>query len=106
WSGPMTSRNSATEPGQPLILTHGWPGSGAEVLDVIGPLHDPGAHGGDPAEAFDLVIPSVPGYGFSGPVTEAGWDLIRVARAWAELMRRLGYHRYITQGGDFGALVS
>src|SRR5262249_50503064 len=66
----------------------------------------PGAHGGAPADAFHLVIPSVPGYGFSGPVAEAGWDLTRVARAWAELMRRLGYHRYITQGGDFSALVS
>src|SRR5215813_11009115 len=91
---------------RPLILTHGWPGSVAEFLNVIGPLSDPGAHGGDPADAFHLVIPSVPGYGFSGPVAEAGWDLTRVARAWAELMRRLGYHRYLTQGGDFGALVS
>jgi pimeloyl-ACP methyl ester carboxylesterase len=95
------------EPGaRPLILTHGWPGSVAEFLDVIGPLNDPGAHGGDPADAFHLVIPSVPGYGFSGPVTEAGWDLMRVARAWAELMHRLGYDRYIAQGGDFGALAS
>jgi pimeloyl-ACP methyl ester carboxylesterase len=91
---------------RPLILTHGWPGSVAEFLDVIGPLHDPGAHGGDPADAFHLVIPSVPGYGFSGPVAETGWDLMRVARAWAELMRRLGYDWYIAQGGDFGALVS
>jgi hypothetical protein len=78
---------------RPLILTHGWPGSVAEFLDIIGPLNDPGAHGGDPADAFHLVIPSVPGYGFSGPVTETGWDLTRVARAWAELMRRLGYRR-------------
>jgi pimeloyl-ACP methyl ester carboxylesterase len=91
---------------RPLILTHGWPGSVAEFLDVIGPLHDPGAHGGSPADAFHLVIPSVPGYGFSGPVTEPGWDLTRVARAWAELMHRLGYHRYLAQGGDFGALAS
>jgi hypothetical protein len=91
---------------RPLILTHGWPGSVAEFLNVIGPLNDPGAHGGDPAEAFHLVIPSVPGYGFSGPVAETGWNLMRVVRAWAELMRRLGYHRYIAQGGDFGALVS
>jgi epoxide hydrolase len=90
---------------RPVILTHGWPGSVAEFLDVIEPLNNPGAHGGDPADAFHLVIPSVPGYGFSGPVTETGWDLTRVARAWAELMRRLGYHRYIAQGGDFGALV-
>ena len=91
---------------RPLILTHGWPGSVAEFLDVIGPLTNPGAHGGDPADAFHLVIPSVPGYGFSGPVAETGWDLMRVARAWAELMRRLGYDRYIAQGGDFGALAS
>jgi pimeloyl-ACP methyl ester carboxylesterase len=91
---------------RPLILTHGWPGSVAEFLNVIGPLNDPGAHGGDPAGAFHLVIPSVPGYGFSGPVAEVGWGLTRVAQAWAELMRRLGYHRYIAQGGDFGALVS
>jgi epoxide hydrolase len=91
---------------RPLILTHGWPGSVAEFLDVIGPLSDPGAHGGDPADAFHLVIPSVPGYGFSGPVAETGWDLMRVAWAWAELMRRLGYNRYIAQGGDFGALIS
>src|SRR5262249_8332754 len=91
---------------RPLILTHGWPGSVAEFLDVIGPLSDSGAHGGDPADAFHLGIPSVPGYGFSGPVAAARWDLPRVARAWAELMHRLGYHRYITQGGDFGALVS
>src|SRR5262245_7452784 len=91
---------------RPLVLTHGWPGSVVEFLNVIGPLCDPGAHGGDPADAFHLVIPSIPGYGFSGPVTETGWDLTRVARAWAELMHRLRYHRYITQGGDFGALVS
>jgi epoxide hydrolase len=91
---------------RPLILTHGWPGSVVEFLDVIGPLSDPRAHGGDPADAFDLIIPSVPGYGFSGPVAETGWDLMRVAGAWAELMARLGYGRYIAQGGDFGALVS
>src|SRR5262249_46034149 len=91
---------------RPLILTHGWPGSVAEFLNVIGPLSDPGAHGGDPADAFHLVIPSVPGYGFSGPVAEAGWDLTRVAPAVAELMHRLGYPRYITEGGDFGALAS
>jgi epoxide hydrolase len=91
---------------RPLILTHGWPGSVVEFLDVIEPLNDPGAHGGDRADAFDLVIPSVPGYGFSGPVAETGWDLMRVARAWAQLMRRLGHDRYLAQGGDFGALVS
>ncbi len=88
------------EPAAPaLILTHGWPGSVVEFPDVIGPLNHPGAHGGDPADAFHLVIPSVPSYGFSGPAAETGWDLLRVARAWAELMRRLGYHRYIAQGG-------
>jgi pimeloyl-ACP methyl ester carboxylesterase len=91
---------------RPLILTHGWPGSVVEFLNVIGPLSDPGAHGGDPADAYHLVIPSVPGYGISGPVAEAGWDLTRIARAWVEVMHRLGYHRYITQGGDVGALVS
>jgi len=90
----------------PLIVTHGWPGSVAEFLEVIGPLSDPRAHGGDPADAFDLVIPSIPGFGFSGPTREAGWNTGRVARAWAELMRRLGYGRYGAQGGDFGAFVS
>lgn len=95
------------EPGAvPLILTHGWPGSVAEFLDVIGPLADPAAHGGDPADAFHLVIPSIPGYGFSGPVRETGWDVRRVARAWAELMRRLGYDRYFAQGGDWGMPIS
>jgi microsomal epoxide hydrolase len=90
----------------PLLITHGWPGSVAEFLDVIGPLTDPRAHGGDPADAFHLVIPSMPGYGFSGPTAQTGWTLQRVAVAWAELMRRLGYERYVTQGGDFGAVVS
>jgi pimeloyl-ACP methyl ester carboxylesterase len=90
----------------PLVLTHGWPGSFVEFLDVIGPLTDPGAHGGDPADAFHLVIPSLPGFGFSGPVHEAGWDTTRIASAWAELMRRLGYERYGVQGGDIGAGVS
>lgn len=90
----------------PLILTHGWPGSIAEFTEVIGPLTDPRAHGDDPADAFHLVIPSVPGYGFSGPTREPGWDIIRIARAWAELMRRLGYGRYLAQGGDFGSAVS
>ena len=90
----------------PLLLTHGWPGSVAEFLDVIGPLSDPRAHGGDPADAFHLVIPSLPGFGFSGPTHEAGWASGRIARAWAELMRRLGYDRYGAQGGDMGALVS
>jgi pimeloyl-ACP methyl ester carboxylesterase len=90
----------------PLVLTHGWPGSVVEFLDVIGPLSDPGAHGGDPADAFHLVIPSIPGYGFSGPTRDAGWTADRVARAWAELMRRAGYERYGAQGGDWGALIS
>jgi epoxide hydrolase len=90
----------------PLLLTHGWPGSVAEFLGVIGPLTDPGAHGGDPADAFHLVIPSIPGYGFSGPTRETGWNFVRIANAWAELMRRLGYDRYAAQGGDVGALIS
>ncbi|MER7452109.1 epoxide hydrolase family protein [Nocardia beijingensis] len=90
----------------PLLLTHGWPGSVAEFLDVIGPLSDPRAHGGDPADAFHLVIPSLPGFGFSGPVAEAGWTIERIAKAWAELMRRLGYERYGVQGGDIGGAVS
>jgi epoxide hydrolase len=90
----------------PLLLAHGWPGSIVEFLDVIGPLSDPRAHGGDPADAFHLVIPSMPGYGFSGPTREAGWTTDRVATAWAELMARLGYDRYGAQGGDFGAFVS
>jgi pimeloyl-ACP methyl ester carboxylesterase len=95
------------EPGAlPLVLTHGWPGSVFEFLDVAGPLADPRAHGGDAADAFHLVIPSLPGFGFSGPTTEPGWDAGRTARAWAELMRRLGYERYGAQGGDLGALVS
>ncbi|MEU4579648.1 epoxide hydrolase family protein [Nonomuraea sp. ATR24] len=90
----------------PLIITHGWPGSVAEFVDVIGPLTDPAAHGGDPADAFDVVIPSIPGYGFSGPTRETGWDVPRVARAWAELMSRLGYDRYVAQGGDWGKVIS
>jgi pimeloyl-ACP methyl ester carboxylesterase len=89
-----------------LVLTHGWPGSVAEFLDVIGPLSDPRAHGGEPADAFDLVIPALPGFGFSGPTRETGWNIARVATAWAELMRRLGYERYGAQGGDLGALLS
>ena len=90
----------------PLILSHGWPGSVVEFLDVIGPLTDPRSHGGDPADAFHLVIPSLPGFGFSGPTREPGWDSRRIAAAFAELMRRLGYERYGAQGGDFGAFVS
>ncbi|RIV40398.1 epoxide hydrolase family protein [Micromonospora radicis] len=90
----------------PMVLTHGWPGSVAEFLKVIGPLTDPRSHGGDPTDAFHLVIPSLPGYGFSSPLPETGWDILRIARAWAELMRRLGYDRYVAQGGDFGSAVS
>ncbi|WP_204078773.1 epoxide hydrolase family protein [Planotetraspora phitsanulokensis] len=90
----------------PLIITHGWPGSVAEFTKVIGPLTEPAAHGGEPADAFHVVAPSIPGFGFSGPTTETGWDLNRVAGAWAELMRRLGYHRYGAQGGDSGAVIS
>ena len=90
----------------PLILTHGWPGSVVEMLDVIGPLTDPTAHGGTADDAFDLVIPSLPGYGFSGPTREAGWNNDRIARAWAELMRRLGYQRYGAVGNDAGSMIS
>jgi len=90
----------------PLIATHGWPGSVVEFLDAIGPLTDPRANGLDPAVAFDLVIPSLPGYGFSGPTREAGWDNVRIARAWAELMRRLGYERYGAVGNDAGSMIS
>jgi pimeloyl-ACP methyl ester carboxylesterase len=90
----------------PLIMTHGWPGSVIELLETIGPLTDPIAHGGTPEDAFHLVLPSIPGYGFSGEPTELGWDADRIARAWAELMDRLGYTRYVAQGGDVGAYVT
>ncbi len=90
----------------PLIMTHGWPGSVIEMLDAVGPLTDPTAHGGGAADAFHLVLPSLPGYGFSAEPAEVGWDLVRTARAWAELMRRLGYDRYVAQGGDVGAGVT
>jgi pimeloyl-ACP methyl ester carboxylesterase len=90
----------------PLVLTHGWPGSVVEFLEVIGPLADPGGHGGDPADAFHLVIPSLPGFGLSGPTRETGWTERRVASAFAELMARLGYDRYGAQGGDVGAVVA
>ena len=90
----------------PLIMTHGWPGSVVELLETVGPLTDPTAHGGTPGDAFHLVLPSLPGYGFSGEPTELGWDASRTARAWAELMHRLGYTRYVAQGGDVGALVT
>jgi pimeloyl-ACP methyl ester carboxylesterase len=90
----------------PLIMTHGWPGSVIELLDTVGPLTDPTGHGGRPEDAFDLVLPSVPGYGFSGEPVEVGWELGRIARAWSELMDRLGYTRYVAQGGDVGAGVT
>ncbi|HEX7979682.1 MAG TPA: epoxide hydrolase [Gemmatimonadaceae bacterium] len=90
----------------PLIMTHGWPGSVIELLESVGPLTDPTAHGGTPGDAFHLVLPSLPGYGFSGEPTELGWESGRIARAWAELMKRLGYTRYVAQGGDVGANVT
>lgn len=90
----------------PLLLVHGWPGSVVEFLDVIGPLTDPRAHGGDPADAFDVVVPSLPGFGFSGPTSEQGWTTQRIARSFAELMGQLGYDRYGTQGGDWGAFIA
>jgi pimeloyl-ACP methyl ester carboxylesterase len=97
---------SAQPDATPLLLLHGWPGSIVEFLDMIGPLTDPAAHGGDPADAFHLVIPSLPGYGFSGPLTETGWTDGRSAAALAELMDRLGYDRYGVQGGDVGAFIA
>ena len=90
----------------PLVMTHGWPGSVVELLEVVAPLTDPTAHGGRAEDAFDLVLPSLPGYGFSAEPTEIGWDFGRVALAWAELMHRLGYTRYVAQGGDVGAIVT
>jgi pimeloyl-ACP methyl ester carboxylesterase len=90
----------------PLIITHGWPGSILELLKVIGPLTDPTAHGGRAEDAFDLVIPSMPGYGFSGKPQGTGWNPDRMARAWHELMWRLGYTRYVSQGGDWGSVVA
>jgi pimeloyl-ACP methyl ester carboxylesterase len=90
----------------PLIMTHGWPGSVIELLEVVGPLTDPTAHGGRPEDAFDLVLPSLPGYGFSAEPAEVGWDPGRIARAWAELINRLGYDRYVAQGGDVGSSVT
>jgi pimeloyl-ACP methyl ester carboxylesterase len=90
----------------PLIMTHGWPGSVIELLDVIGPLTDPPAHGGSAGDAFDLVLPSLPGYGYSSQPTETGWDAGRIATAWTELMHRLGYDRWVAQGGDVGASVT
>lgn len=97
---------SAEPDATPLVLTHGWPGSIAEFLDVIGPLTDPRSHGGDAADAFHLVIPALPGFGFSSPIVDSGWTRERIGRAWAELMNRLGYDRYGVQGGDIGGSVS
>lgn len=97
---------SSVEGALPLVLTHGWPGSFVEFLDLVGPLTDPEAHGRDAADAFDVVIPSLPGFGFSSPVAEGGWDAARIGRTWATLMERLGYERYGVQGGDIGAAVS
>jgi len=97
---------SRHEDALPLIMTHGWPGSVIELLDTVGPLTDPTAHGGQAEDAFHLVLPSLPGYGFSAEPKEVGWELGRTARAWAELMRRLGYTRYVAQGGDVGAGVT
>src|SRR3712207_365940 len=90
----------------PLIVTHGWPGSVIEELKIIGPLTDPTAHGGNAADAFDIVVPSLPGYGFSDKPTELGWDPVRIARAWNVLMKRLGYGRYVASGGDWGDPVT
>ena len=97
---------SRHEDALPLIMTHGWPGSVIELLETVGPLTDPTAHGGRAEDAFHLVLPSLPGYGFSGEPTELGWESGRIARAWAELMERLGYTRYVAQGGDVGASVT
>jgi pimeloyl-ACP methyl ester carboxylesterase len=97
---------SASPGAMPLIMTHGWPGSVVEFMEIIGPLTDPGAHGGDPGDAFHMVVPSIPGFGFSGPTWERGWNVTRVARAWDSLMGRLGYQRYGAQGGDWGSAIS
>jgi pimeloyl-ACP methyl ester carboxylesterase len=97
---------SPHEGAMPLIMTHGWPGSVVELLETVGPLTDPTAHGGTAEDAFDLVLPSLPGYGFSGEPAELGWNVGRVGQAWAELMNRLGYTRYVAQGGDVGAAVT
>src|ERR687890_156859 len=97
---------SPHEDALPLIMTHGWPGSVIELLETVGPLTDPTAHGGTPEDAFHLVLPSLPGYGFSGEPAELGWENGRIASAWAELMDRLGYERYVAQGGDVGAAVT
>jgi pimeloyl-ACP methyl ester carboxylesterase len=97
---------SPEENALPLIITHGWPGSVVEMLNVIGPLSDPTAHGGDAEDAFDVVVPSIPGYGFSAKPTATGWDPVHIADAWITLMKRLGYTRFVAQGGDWGAQIT
>jgi pimeloyl-ACP methyl ester carboxylesterase len=97
---------SPHEDALPIVITHGWPGSVIEMLNVIGPLSDPTAHGGNAGDAFDVVVPSIPGYGFSAKPTATGWDPVHIARAWIELMRRLGYTRFVAQGGDWGAQIT
>src|SRR3954463_2131603 len=97
---------SQHEDALPLVMTHGWPGSVVELLETIGPLTDPTAHGGRAEDAFHLVLPSIPGYGFSDEPTELGWGPVRIGHAWAELMQRLGYTRYVAQGGDVGSQVT
>lgn len=97
---------SAHADATPLLVTHGWPSTVADLTGILGPLTSPEAHGDATAPAFHVVAPSLPGYGFSGPLREAGWGVERTAQAWAELMRRLGYDRYLVQGGDIGSLVS
>src|ERR687885_907758 len=97
---------STHEDALPLVMTHGWPGSVVELLETVGPLTDPTAHGGDVEGAFHLVLPSIPGYGLSGEPAEVGWDAARIGQAWAELMRRIGYTGYVAQGGDRGAVVT
>ena len=97
---------SPVEDALPIVITHGWPGSVVEFLNAIGPLSDPAAHGGDPADAFHVVCPSIPGFGFSERPATRGWGIVRIADAWAEIMERLGYRRYGAQGGDYGAVIS
>jgi len=97
---------SAEPNATPIILTHGWPSTSAQYIDMIGPLTDPVAHGGSAADAFHVVVPTIPGYGFSGRTGQQGWSMSRVARAWARLMDRLGYDRYVAQGGDWGKVIS
>jgi pimeloyl-ACP methyl ester carboxylesterase len=97
---------SPHEDALPMIITHGWPGSVVEMLNVVGPLSDPTAHGGSAEDAFHVVVPSIPGYGFSGRPAETGWDPAHIARAWVTLMKRLGYSRFVAQGGDWGAIIT